>query len=171
MRVAIKFLFILYIGIAGCSAMPANNYSSVDKWENPDFYQVDSSAYPTYKIGKPIFDPPSIMADGMSYKKPMTEISADDIWYVTHKYREYRYIYSDSYQSRQEQLQKKVLVGSYTSLYHLPIDKSGKVIGGWVLFKNKKQVLLSSERKLVLDPNYWSNPEWEDKPYFIEQVK
>ena len=175
MQAAIRFLLTLFIGVAGCSAMPVNNYSSVDKWDNPDLYEVDSSAYPTFRISKSVFDPPHGMVKGRLDMEPTSEILTDDVWHVTHNYGEYRYIFSMQYQTRQVNLIKQsypwMKESSDYYLYHLPIDKYGKVVGGWIPFKNKKQVFLSSERKLVMDPSYWRNPEWEGKPSFIEQVK
>lgn len=53
----------------------------------------------------------------------------------------------------------------YYYLDHLIIENSGKVIG-WISFKNPENVLLPSDRRVVMDPEYWKNPEWENLPGF-----
>jgi hypothetical protein len=162
---------VLLILLSGCAANApnvANDGSPKYKFEDPDQYVVDSNNYPIYRIESSVYRPPSAMVRGKVINGPKEEILNTDLWRVTHVHNDYYYIFSDEYQARQELLIKKtyswnVPVKYY--FYHLLIDKAGKVVG-WISFKNKELVLLRSERRIVFDPNYWRNPEWEKLPSF-----
>lgn len=138
------------------------------KFEDREQYAVDSNNYPTFRIERSIYRPPPSMFKGVGGNTPNEEIRTTDLWRVRYVYGGYYYIFSNEYQKRQEQVFKQTgtndIVDYY--LYHLPIDKTGKVMGGWVSFKNKKIVLLPSDRRVVFDPNYWRNPEWDKQPRF-----
>lgn len=164
------FFITLLTVLSGCAA-PTPDISKDGfhyKFEDPDQYVVDSKNYPAYRIEKSIYRPPTGLVKGMLINHPDDEMSTADIWRVTHVYNGYYYIFSDEYQKRHMQNIKKSGLNEFGDryLYHLPIDTEGHVIGGWVYFKNKKLVLLPSERKIVFDPSYWRNPEWDKQPSF-----
>ena len=169
---ASRLIIVFLLTLSGCSmAAPDASREGLQKYksEDPEQYVVDSKNYPTYRIESSIYRPPSGMVKGNVNYEPKEEIRTTDVWKVTHVYGSYYYIFSDEYQARQEQLIKKSYEWNVPKdyyIYHLTIDKTGKVIGGWVSFKNKKLVLLPSERRIVFDPSYWRNPEWDKQPKF-----
>ena len=164
------YLFVTLLAfLSGCAApVPDVSKNSFHyKFEDPEQYAVDSKNYPSYRIESSVYRPPSDMVRGKVINEPKEEILNTDIWKVTHVYKDYYYIFSDEYQARQEQLIKKSYswnVNEDYYFYHLPIDNAGKVIGGWVSFKNKRY--LGSCCKIVFDPSYWRNPEWDKQPSF-----
>ena len=167
-----SLIIVLVVFISSCTTASSNGLNEnlpKYKFEDPEQYAVNSNNYPTYRVETSVYRPPSDMVRGKVISEPKEEIRNTDIWRVTHVYHDYFYIFSDEYQARQEQLIKKTyswnVIADYY-LYHLPIDKTGKVVGGWVSFKNKKNVFLSSERRIVFDPIYWRNPEWDKQPIF-----
>ena len=172
-KLAVTSLTIVLVVFMSSCVIASSNGSNENipkyKFEDPEQYAVNSNNYPTYRIEVSVYRPPSTMVRGEVINGLKEELLNTDVWRVTHVYHDYFYIFSDEYQTRQEQLIKKssswnVIADYY--FYHLPIDKTGKVVGGWVSFKNKKIVLLPSERRIVFDPNYWRNPEWDMQPSF-----
>jgi hypothetical protein len=167
-----KLFIALLLALSSCASTTSGGNEEIlpkFKFEDPDQYAVDSKNYPTFRVENSIITPPQVMVKGNVINGPKEEIRTNDIWNVTHVHNDYYYIFSEEYQTRQEQLIKKtyswnVPVNYY--FYHLLIDKTGKVVGGWVGFKNRKLVLLPSERRIVFDPSYWRNPEWDKQPSF-----
>lgn len=169
MQVVTRYFVILCLALSGCAAPTnVNKRVGLQRHQDPEQFAVDSKHYPIYRIEESIYRPPPVMLEGnaLSVNAPREEILATDIWKVTYVCNDHYYIFSDDHQTRREKLIKSsssynVIADFY--LYHLLIDKTGKVIG-WVPFKNKKNVVLRGDRGVVFDPEYWRNPEWEKLP-------
>ena len=136
---------------------------------DPDAYQVKSNEFPTYKVKQIITDPPRQSSNNKSSGWLMVEILPSDTWKVTHVYKKYRLLFSEDYQKRQVDLLEKLDAKQRNDIYlfHLPIDADGRVQGGWVPLKNLKVVVFKGDRRQILNPEYWKNPEWTSEPLFF----
>lgn len=166
--VATKFFLILVLMLSACATEMNKQALSKYTFENPEAYLVDSTDFHSYRIKSPVTTPPLVFVKGTAIREPREGIKTTDVWKVTHVYEGYLYIFSTEYQTRQAELIKRAYSWNVPANYyldHLIIENSGKVVG-WISFKNPENVLLPSDRRVVMDPEYWKNPEWENLPGF-----
>lgn len=163
-----KFSLILVLMLSACATEKDKQVLSGYTFENPESYSVDSKDFHRYRVTSSIATAPLASVKGTVIREPREGIKTTDVWKVTHVYKGYLYIFSTEYQTRQAELIKRSYSWNVPANYyldHLIIEDSGKVIG-WISFKNSKNVLLPSDRRVVMDPEYWKNPEWENLPGF-----
>jgi hypothetical protein len=169
LRVAVgKFFLVSVLMLSACATEKDKHVLSKYTFKNPESYRVDSKDFHSYRIVSSVATTPLVSVKGTVIREPREGIKATDVWKVTHIYEGYLYIFSDQYQTRQAELIKSADSWNVPANYyldHLIIQDSGKVIG-WVSFKNPKIVLLPSDQRVVMDPEYWKNPEWENFPKF-----
>lgn len=169
LRVAtVRFFLILLLMLSACATEKDKQVISKFIFENSEAYRVDSKDFSSYRSMSPIATTPLVSVKGTVIHELREGIKTTDIWKVTHAYKGYYYVFSNEYQTRQAELIKRTYTWNVPANYyldHLIIENSGTVIG-WISFKNPKSVLLPSDRAIVMDPEYWKNPEWQDLPKF-----
>jgi hypothetical protein len=165
---ATKFFLILVLMLSACATEKDKQGLSKYTFENPESYLVDAKDFHRYRVTYSIATPPLVSVKGTVIQEPRAGIKTTDVWKVTHVYQGYLYIFSTEYRTRQAELIKRSYSWSVPANYyldHLIIEDSGKVIG-WISFKNPENVLLPADRRVVMDPEYWKNPQWESLPRF-----
>ena len=158
--------------LSGCSNVyelyaPAGSQiiHATGKYEDPEQYRVKSDLYPRYHSKRSFTPPPPHLGSWIS-REGMADILPSDIWIVTHRIDDRLAIYSESYQSRQRKFLsgKENFIGP--DLYHLLIDINNLTNHGWLVLRNPRVVIATSDRYEKMDPKLRESEGWPDESVF-----
>ena len=154
----------------------AIKYGSGEKAVPVDAYRINENSHPKYKLAIEEFYPPpaNLCGFGGCNDIPTNKLWKDDVWKVTHVFKDYRLIQSDSYNERLCRsldrkgygdwflnILNKCLRGYDFAIY---IDPDGVIRTGWELLPGKRKV--GTERKVYLNPSPSKKTGWPDGVVF-----
>lgn len=171
-------------GLCGCMSsldyVPAPEgavtYGSGEKAVPVDAYRVNEDSYPKYILAVEEFYPPpaALCGFGGCNDIPTNKLRKNDVWKVTHVFKDYRLIQSETYNERLcRSLDRKGYGNWFVNIldmclrsydFAIYINPDGIVMAGWELLPGKQKG--GAERRVYLNPDPSKKTGWPDGVVF-----